>query len=108
MDLYIPQHLILAAKSGDCGMFKKMSAADFCAKWTFDKKGVSSDQRGYREASKALLAELTGYQTTSTNIWLSDRERTPELVERYLTLVDLVWTTEKMQEKAVDDKNEGS
>jgi hypothetical protein len=103
MDLEIPLHLILAAMSNENVMFKKTSAADFCAKWTPDKKGIAPDQRGFREASKALLAELTGYQTTSTNIWLSDRERTPELVEKYLTLVDLVWTAEKMKDEAVED-----
>ncbi|PSN11825.1 hypothetical protein C7293_22705 [filamentous cyanobacterium CCT1] len=103
MDLDIPLHLILAAMSDEGGMFKKTSAADFCARWTPEKKGIAIEQRGYREASKALLAELTGYQTTSTNIWLSDRERTPELVEKYLTLVDLVWMAEKLKEKAVDD-----
>lgn len=108
MDLDIPLHLILAAMSDEGGMFKKTSAADFCARWTLDKKGVAIDQRGYREASKALLAELTGYQTTSTNIWLSDRERTPELVEKYLTLVDLVWTTEKMKNDVVDNERQES
>lgn len=108
MDLDIPLHLILAAMSDEGGMFKKTSAANFCAKWTLDKKGISPEQRGYREASKALMAELTGYQVTSTNIWLSDRERTPELVEKYLTLVDLVWTTEKMKNDMVDNKRKGS
>ena len=103
MDLEIPLHLILAAMSNENVMFKKTSAADFCTKWTPDKKGITPDQRGFREASKALLAELTGYQVTSTNIWLSDRERTPELVEKYLTLVDLVWTAEKMKDEAVED-----
>ncbi|PSR17806.1 hypothetical protein C8255_10635 [filamentous cyanobacterium CCP3] len=102
IDSEIPLHLILAAMSNENVMFKKTSAADFCAKWTPDKKGVAPDQRGFREASKALLAELTGYQVTSTNIWLSDRERTPELVEKYLTLVDLVWTAEKMREEATE------
>ena len=97
IDLNIPLPFILAAMSDVNCMFKKTSAADFCEKWTSDRQGIAPDQRGYREASKALLSDLTGYETTSTNIWLSYRERTPELVERYLTLVDLIWAAEKLK-----------
>jgi|GEM_PF-3050436 len=103
INLNIPLPFILAAMSDLSSMFKKTSAADFCEKWTAEKKGIAPDQRGYREASKSLLAELTGYETTSTNIWLSYRERTPELVERYLTLVDVVWSAEKIQQNAIDE-----
>jgi hypothetical protein len=102
IDLNIPLPFILAAMSDLSSMFKKTSAVDFCEKWTSEKKGIAAEQRGYREASKALLSELTGYEITSTNIWLSYRERTPELVERYLTLVDVVWSAEKLQQDAVD------
>ena len=102
-DLDIPLPFILAAMRDVDSMFKKTSAADFCAKWTADKKGIAPDQWGYREASKALLAELTGYEVTSTNTWLSYRERTPELVERYLSLVDLVWTAEKLKEETMEE-----
>ena len=101
--LNIPLPFILAAMRDVNVMFKKTSAVEFCEKWTHERKGLAPEQRGYREASKALLSELTGYETTSTNIWLSYRERTPELVERYLTLVDVIWTAEKIQQEAVDN-----
>lgn len=69
----------------------KLSPVDFAQKWLPVYAGIEWGRRGSRKAAIEMLESLTDYQFNSINNWLSSDDAVPDLVFRYLFVIDAVW-----------------
>ena len=69
----------------------RMTPVQFVTRWLPDTKGIGWGEWGSRKVAQELLAEVSGYNQTTTSNWLSSTDRVPDLVMRYLWLLNQVW-----------------
>ena len=80
----------------DDWLFQPIEPIDFCIKWLPRKYELSWGDRRARESACCMLSLLTGHATTTWNIYLTYPQRIPNLVKKYLRLIDIIWELKRL------------
>ena len=80
----------------DDWLFQPIEPIDFCIKWLPRKYELSWGDRRARESACCMLSVLTGHATTTWNIYLTYPQRIPNLVKKYLRLIDIIWELKRL------------
>lgn len=94
------------ASASEIQMLEPLEPAEFCSKWVPIKKGIEPQEYGYRKACCELLSEITGYNETTCNNWITTTpERIPRLVRMYLRAMDALWQMQKLMSSTLNNVN---
>ncbi len=63
-----------------------LEPSEYCKRWV----EVPPDERGYRKACVAALAQATGLSPRTINDWGPNFERRPDLILHVLTMADML------------------
>ncbi len=80
----------------DDWLFQPIEPIDFCIKWLPRKYELSWGDRRARESACCMLSLLTGHATTTWNIYLTYPKKIPNLVKKYLRLIDIIWELKRL------------
>ncbi|MEM9804655.1 MAG: hypothetical protein AAF959_05200 [Cyanobacteria bacterium P01_D01_bin.56] len=83
-------------------VFKETDPNVFCEKWVPLRDGFKKGERGYRKAAQQLLADVCGIEVNSANMWLSKPDRVTPLARKYLTAVDIIWSSQQTYNEGID------
>lgn len=84
------QNLIRPLPTDEC-LLQPLNPEKFCTRWLPFKYGIEWGDRFAREFSCQLLSYHTNHRISTWNSWLTNTEKSPIVVRRYLKLLDFYW-----------------
>ncbi len=78
----------------------EIDPSDFCKKWMPVFHDIRPDDWGFASDCAHAIAELTGYRVSTVNNWLNGNYSPPEVVRRYLGIIDFLLDGEDARENA--------